>query len=342
MKLHPLLRWALWPLSVIYGLIARLRVSCYSHGLFRRKTLEHPVISVGNLTVGGTGKTPMVLWLADRLLSKGNRVAILSRGHRPHRDSGETIAPSSDEVRLLRHRFEEKVPVGVGSDRHAAALRLEQSKIDCFLLDDGFQHLKLQRDADIVLLDATNPFGGGVMLPAGPLREPASAISRANLVVITRSKHSPALESIVRRHSAAPIYYAQTQLQAVVEMDRPLPGNRTVDFRPHRYLVFCGIGNPQAFREDLSRWGVQSLGSTFFEDHHRYTQPEADHLEKLGIAMGATALLCTEKDIFNLDRVLFALLPVHFCKIDLQLSEEDKFLRAVNDALKRPPAKART
>jgi tetraacyldisaccharide 4'-kinase len=217
-------------------------------------------------------------------------------------------------------------------------MRLTKSQIDCFVLDDGFQYLNLKRDADIVLVDATNPFGGGFLLPAGPLRERASALSRADFVVISRSEHSPAIESIIRRHSMAPVFYAQTQLRAVVQMDHPLPGNRTVEFRPHRYLVFCGIGNPQAFRDDLSRWGIQSLGTTFFQDHHRYTQPEAEQLEKLAMAMGATALLCTEKDIFNLDHVHFRLLPVHFCQIDLQMKEEGRFFAAVSDATAKKPA----
>lgn len=329
MNFHPVLRWVLWPLSVIYGAAAHLRLWCYRRGLFGKKRLDVPVISIGNLTVGGTGKTPMAIWLAERLVAMGKRPALLTRGHRPRRNPTGTSERTSDEVLFFRRRFGEGVPVGVGRDRYAAALRLQKSqkdKIDCFVLDDGFQYLKLQRDADVVLIDATNPFGGGFLLPAGPLRERPSALSRADLVVITRSEHSPAIESIVRRHSAAEIFYAQTRFRSVIQMESPLPGNRAVEFRQHRYLVFCGIGNPQAFRDDLARWGIAVLGSTFFRDHHRYTQAEADQLQKLGEAMGATALLCTEKDIFNLDRVQFKWLEVHFCRIELEINDEDRFL----------------
>lgn len=337
MNLHPVLRWIFWPPSILYGEIAQLRVWCYSHGLFRSKALAQPVISVGNLTVGGTGKTPVVVWLIDQLLARGRHVAILSRGHRPHRDATKSER-FSDEVLLFLSRFQGRVSVGVGRNRYAAASRLSANidKLDCFVLDDGFQHLQLKRNVNIVLIDATNPFGGGFLLPAGPLRERPSALARANLIVITRSDHSPAIETIVRRHSAAPIFYAQARLQAVIEMDRPLPGNRAVDSRHYRYLVFCGIGNPQAFRDDLSRWGIESLGSTFFRDHHRYTQTEVDQLERLAAAMGATALLCTEKDVFNLDRVTFRRMPVHFCRIDMQFSEDDKFWASVDHLCARP------
>jgi tetraacyldisaccharide 4'-kinase len=345
MNLHPVLRWILWPISIMYGAIARVRVWCYRCGLCRTKILMQPVISVGNLTVGGTGKTPMVIWLAERLLAGGKRVAILSRGHRPYRDSPQTVGRASDEVLLLRGRFNERVPVGVDPDRRKAAVGLTEERrehpFDCFVLDDGFQHLKLKRDLDIVLIDGTNPFGDGFLLPAGPLREHLSAISRASLIVITRSEHSLAIESMVRRHSSAPIFYAQTQLQAVVEMSRPLPGHRAVHFREHRYLAFCGIGNPQAFRDDLTRWGIRVLGNTFFRDHHRYTQDEADQLQKLGLTIGATALLCTEKDVFNLVGIDFTLLPVHFCRIDLHLSEEDKLCKIVSAAVTAPRPKDR-
>lgn len=334
MNLHPVLRWILWPLSIIYAEIAQIRVWCYRHGLRRTKQLEQTVISVGNLTVGGTGKTPLVTWLASRFLAVGRRVAILSRGHRPHSDLPGNQR-YSDEVLLFLSRFEEKVPIGVGRDRYAAALgvraRQKTTEIDCFILDDGFQHLKLQRNVDIVLIDATNPFGGGFLLPAGSLRERPSALARADVIVIMRSDHSPAIEAIIRRHSAAPIFYAQTKLQAVIEMGRPFPGVRGVDPSQHRYLVFCGIGNPQAYRDDLSRWGIQCLGSTFFKDHHRYIQPEVNQLENLAGAMGATALLCTEKDVFNLDRVTFQSLPVHFCRIDLEFPEENKFWETVRN-----------
>ena len=178
----------LWPLTLPYGAVSRLRARAYKKGLLRQQRLHGVVISVGNLTTGGTGKTPMVLWLAERLLAEGKKAGILTRGYR-----GETslTGSTSDEVQLLQRRLGDRVAFGIGADRFARGSELATRGIDWFILDDGFQHLQLARDVDIVLIDATNPFGGGHLLPAGRLREPKAAISRADIVVITRSGHAP-------------------------------------------------------------------------------------------------------------------------------------------------------
>ncbi len=134
---------------------------------------------MGNLTVGGTGKTPMVLWIAERLAAEGKKAAILTRGYRGTDDANSPGVPQSDEVALLRERLSGKVQIGVGADRFKNGEVLARHGVDWFVLDDGFQHLKLSRDADVVLVDATDPFGGGMTLPAGRLREPVSALRRA-------------------------------------------------------------------------------------------------------------------------------------------------------------------
>ncbi len=154
---------------------------------------------------------------------------------------------------------------------------LARHGIDWFVLDDGFQHLKLSRDADIVLVDATDPFGGGTVLPAGRLREPLSALRRADIVVITRSVQapSPAIEAIIRRHTSSPIFYASTRLESVLRvpsLDVALPQQ---DWQKARFLAFCGIGNPAAFFEDLRNWGFQVVRQRSFVDHHVYTAREA-------------------------------------------------------------------
>ena len=143
------IRILLWPLSLLYGLVVRYKTTFYRSGVFGQKRLNGAVVSVGNITVGGTGKTPMVLWLAEKFLSDGKSVAILSRGYR-----GE--GASSDEVELMRKRLGNRVRFGIGANRFAQGSRLErQSPVDVFLLDDGFQHLKLARDLDIVMLDGS-------------------------------------------------------------------------------------------------------------------------------------------------------------------------------------------
>ena len=165
-------RLLLWPLSLVYGAAARLHASLYALGVYTTRHLNAPVISVGNLSVGGTGKTPMVLWLAERFLAEHKRVAILSRGYR---GSGGT----SDEVKMLKGRLGDRVVFGVGPDRYFEGRRIESEQpVDVFLLDDGFQHLELARDADIVLVDCTTFQTERWLLPAGSMREPVSALRR--------------------------------------------------------------------------------------------------------------------------------------------------------------------
>ncbi len=324
----------LWPLSILYSLIARARAWCYAHGIFRKRKLPGTVIGVGNLTVGGTGKTPMVLAIAEHLAEEGKHAAILTRGYRGTTDAGSSGVPQSDEVALLRERLAGKVQLGVGADRYKSGMVLAKHGIDWFVLDDGFQHLKLSRHADIVLVDATDPFGGGMVLPAGRLREPLRALRRADIVVITRSVQasSPAIESIIRRHTCSPIFHATTCLESVLRIPRLEVALPQKDWQKARFLAFCGIGNPAAFFEDLRNWGFQVVRQRNFMDHHAYTAGEAAELEQAAANCGADALLCTEKDVWNLRNVQFTALPVYCCRISLYLPES--FWTAVTDAVR--------
>jgi tetraacyldisaccharide 4'-kinase len=329
------LRMALWPLSVVYEAGARLRVGLYRHGMLPRRRLDGTVISVGNLTVGGTGKTPMVLWLAERLIADGQRPAILTRGYRgePSKNSGGF--PAADEVALLRMRLGARAQLGVGKDRYASGRTLERHGAKWFILDDGFQHLALHRDADVVMLDATDPFGGGKLLPCGNLREPLTALRRADVVVITRSEHAPAAESLVRRNTVAPIFYATPELESVLRapamtVEWPLP-----DRSAARVFAFCGIGNARAFFEDLQRWGFSLAGKRSFLDHHRYAPAELAELERAAEAAGADAMICTEKDVFNLRDAGAGRLPLYACRIRLAISNADAFWDAILASVSR-------
>lgn len=312
----------LWPVSILYSLAVSAKSWCYARGIFRTRRLPGIVISVGNLTVGGTGKTPMVLALAERLAEQGSKVAILTRGYKGAA-SGEAGRgePQSDEVSLLRERLEGKVQLGVGADRYQSGAVLARHGIDTFLLDDGFQHVKLARDVNVVLLDATDPFGGGRVLPAGRLREPLAALRRADILVITRSvqEPSPAIETVVRRYTASPIFYTSTQLNGVLRIPRLDVPLREEDWKKARFFAFCAIGNPIAFFGDLRQWGFQVAGERGFADHHSYPQAEAAALEKSASDCGADALLCTEKDIWNLRKVRFSALPVYCARISFEL-----------------------
>jgi tetraacyldisaccharide 4'-kinase len=333
-------RW-LWPVSLLYSAVVRAKVVCYRRGIFRARKLPGTVISVGNLTVGGTGKTPVVLAIAERLAAEGKRVAILTRGYRGTTASGPSGVPQSDEVALLRERLKGKVQLGVGANRYASGMVLARHGVDSFVLDDGFQHLKLARNIDVVLVDATDPFGGGMVLPAGRLREPLSALRRASVVVVTRSVEAtaPAVETIIRRYTDCPIFYASLRLESVLRvpgLDVELPPQ---DWPRGRFLAFCAIGNSAAFFGDLRMWGFQTPEQRSFGDHHVYTPAEAAQLEQAALACGAEGLICTEKDVWNLRNVLFAKLPVYCCRISVDLP--DRFwsaLTVVTGAVHRPNA----
>jgi tetraacyldisaccharide 4'-kinase len=329
----------LWPASVLYGAAARLRAGAYNAGLLRQLRLRSTVVSVGNIITGGTGKTPMVLWIAQRLAESGKKVGILSRGYRPlPQDSGSGAAAKqgwNDEVALLHGRLGERAEIGVGANRFEKGRELEKRGVNCFVLDDGFQHLELARDVDIVMIDATNPFGGGRALPSGRLREPLSALSRAGVFVIHRTmERVPAIEAVIRRHSAAPIYFSQTKLLGW-QSHRGSEGKEFPE-TGHKYFAFCGIGNPTAFFADLKNWGGIAVGGHHtFRDHHRYTQLDISNLQAEARGIGAAALVCTEKDIYDLPDPMTVSLPIFFCKIALQFNDEEGLWRSIVEAIER-------
>jgi tetraacyldisaccharide 4'-kinase len=322
--------WLLWPLTFPYGAATWLRATLYRAGILRRKQLDGVVISVGNLTVGGTGKTPMVLWLAQRLAADGKPCAILTRGYRGQ------VSPegnTSDEAQLLRSRLGDRVVVGVGADRFACGRELQGRGVHYFVLDDGFQHMQLARDVDILMVDATNPFGGR-LLPAGRRREPLTALGRADIIVIMRSAHAPALEAAIRRDSRAAIFYARPDLVAIRKLctDETHREDANIDaasLHARKFFVFCGIGNPSAFVADLQRWRLQAVGHKPFRDHHRYQQRDIEALVQEARAVGADALLCTEKDSFNLGEVKTSSMDLFYCTISLNVDRGDEFWRSV-------------
>jgi tetraacyldisaccharide 4'-kinase len=334
----------LWPFTLPYGAAAHLRARAYRKGILKQQHLDGTVISVGNLTTGGTGKTPMVLAIAEHLLAEGKNVGILTRGYR-----GEKFAPASqndsptatkttttnaltatsDEVRLLQSRLGTRVQFGVGANRYEQGRELAKRGVNWFVLDDGFQHLQLARDVDIVLIDATNPFSGGRLLPAGHLREPRSALARADIIVITRSTRAPAIESAIRRDSAAPIFYAQPKLDAIRCFTDNRPGAAVALDALPKLFAFCAIGNPTAFLEDLRAWRLDIVGHKFFPDHHRYTDHDDQEILQQASAAGAGALICTEKDLFNLYAIYYGKLPTFYCSISMQIDNADDFWRTV-------------
>jgi tetraacyldisaccharide 4'-kinase len=315
----------LWPLSLIYSAGARIRAAMYSRRWLQQKRLSGLVISVGNLTVGGTGKTPMVIWLAEKFLERGKRVAILSRGYRGQDGT-------SDEIELMKSRLGNAALFGVGKDRYAHGRRLEGNGVDIFILDDGFQHLQLARDVDVVLVDSTRPLCDEFVIPAGRLREPISALGRANAVVFTRADGSLSPSSFGPQFAQLPAFSSRTKLLGFRRYGPEGVANPLAD-ASSRIFAFCGIGNPSAFLADLSRWGVRLVGSRMFRDHHRYSKTDAESIEGAAVAAGANALVTTEKDAQNIQPGLFSKLPLEIAVIALEISNENQFMRELQAKL---------
>jgi tetraacyldisaccharide 4'-kinase len=318
------IRISLLPLSWIYGFAVRCKDRMYSMGWLSQRRLRGVVISVGNLTVGGTGKTPMVLWLAKKYLAEGKRVAILSRGYRGSHGT-------SDEVELLRRRLGSEVVFGVGADRFERGRQLEEAQpIDVFLLDDGFQHRQLARDVDILMLDGSRDLRKEWLLPAGKLREPIGARRRADFLVITRKLKRPPEEADFKEHRS---FYAQTKLIGFRKIGQNTEPSFLSEIGSRPYFAFCGIGNPQSFFEDLESWQVALVGTKQFRDHHHYSQQDSANLEELAKKAGAAALITTEKDEQNLRDANFANLPVYVAVIEFSLSSETEFIPALDRML---------
>jgi tetraacyldisaccharide 4'-kinase len=325
MNLPPLVRILLWPLSVLYGGYVRFRAWLYEKGWLKQKRLKGKVISVGNLTVGGTGKTPMVIWLAEKFLAEGKRIAILSRGYR---GSGGT----SDEIELVKNRLGQRVTFGVGKDRFAEGERIErQQPVDIFLLDDGFQHLPLARDLDILMLDGSRKFKNEPLLPAGRLREPVSACNRADILVVSRKTERPEIEAMFSHKFS--IFYAQTRLLGF----RRFGGGNGLHYASEvghgPFFAFCGIGNPRAFFDDLSRWHVPVAGQKIFRDHHRYSDRDLANLMKEAQRAGAMAFVTTEKDACNIREGQGIALPIFVSVIDFVFTSESEFVSALERKL---------
>ena len=313
----------------------------------RRRKLAAPVISIGNITMGGTGKTPCVLLLAQILKQRGRKPGILTRGYgrnSPHKhlalEPGAVVSAehSGDEPQIFVRSG--LAPVGIGADRfHTGTLLVRDFGADVLLLDDGFQHQRLARSVDVVLIDALDPFGGGQVFPLGRLREAPAGLARANLILITRSELSdltPVIERQVRRwNRRAPVFRAGVEPQAWVEHRtgrRHGPAERPFE----RAGVFCGLGNPEAFRRTLERMGVEPVAWVDFEDHHRYRARELRRISQEMRAQGATALVTTEKDVMNLCESsddLLAPLPLYWLKAAMTIERASEFVSEIERRL---------
>ena len=327
-------------LSWIYTKITFIRNLLYDRGVVETFDLGARTISIGNITTGGTGKTPLVTYIADILAARGEKVCILTRGYgrknaraRVLVSDGEQlladVSDSGDEPLELAQRLLGKAIVVADADRVTAAeWAMRKFAITTFVLDDGFQHRKAKRDVDIVCIDATDPFGGGKTLPAGRLREPINNLTRADIVVITRANLveniSDLKSEITDICGDAAIFVAENGFVNTVALEefpavtqrtqsqKRLSGNGSPEspissneVRKRCALAFCGIGNPENFFAQLRADGFSVAATETFRDHHAYTKKNIDDLTKHARACGADIFLTTAKDAVKLSGLKF-------------------------------------
>jgi tetraacyldisaccharide 4'-kinase len=310
--------------------------------------LACPVVSIGNITVGGTGKTPMVIMLADLLTKAGFRPAILSRGYGGKKTEKVNVVSDGKNLRmgvkeagdepLLMAKSLGDVPVVTGKKRYITGkYAMDHFNVDVIILDDAFQHRSLERDLDIVLLDGERPFGNGFMLPRGTLREPKEALQRAHVVVVAgndndkgaKGDHSP-----VRAYTDAPLFFAARKPKAVID-------GKNGEERPPEYLkgkkicAFSGIAHPESFRETL-----QSLGGTIvafipFPDHHVYGKKDIADIGRRSAESSAELVITTEKDGMKLVDFPHFFQDMYLLRIEMEIiGSDDEFTRTILERLR--------
>jgi tetraacyldisaccharide 4'-kinase len=343
-------RALLWLPAKLYELAVRLRVVAYETDYLKSKRLDAFVISVGNITVGGTGKTPFVTYIARYMRREDRATAILTRGYgrqskgrrllndprrkapddSPHEtaqnQANENYLEFGDEP-LMMARDMAGVPIVIDKNRYEGGLWAQQEfGADVVILDDGYQHLALERDLNILLLDATDPFGGFEMVPFGRLREPLYGLKRADLIIVTRADKAfdqAQMLSIINYFCGdkIPVLYFYSTIRAL----RLLTTNEVYDasaFTGWNVVVLCGIGNPQAFSEDLLQLGIVIAAENFFDDHHAYTEEEFNQTLQLAREVGAEAIITTEKDAVRLSSFKHVDMPIYAAQLELQSEEE--------------------
>ena len=346
------------PLSAIYGAVTRSRLVAYRRGWFSVSKLAAPVISVGNLTTGGTGKTPLVEWVCrvlggeavDEAWGENDRVrkkvCVLTRGYGRANPSSQVVVSngtellagereSGDEPYLLAKNLIGIAAVISNPNRLAAGeWAIQNLGSEVFVLDDGFQHLGLARDLDIVTIDATNPWGGGRLLPNGHLREPRTGLSRAGCVVITRTEQIENLvtikDAVQRSVGPTPIFSSRMATSGIRRIDSESIDNSSLLSQP--VAAFCGVGNPESFFSHLRREGRELVFTRAFADHHHYNQSELGVLVNAAQARGAQVLISTAKDATKLSGFEFAL-PCYVLDIQILIDNERRLVEIIRSAM---------
>lgn len=343
-------RVILQPLATGFRLGVALRHAAYRRGWLKTRRLGRPVVSVGNLSVGGTGKTPLVAFIARTLLKLGWKPGILTRGYGRRGKELIALLPGigrtgrvadprvvGDEPALLARALPE-VPIVVCADRYRGGQFAEkQLNVNVHILDDGFQHLALARDVDVVVLDVTQKLSHGALLPAGRLREPTTALRRADLVVFSRTElgdPEQLASQVAQINPGARMFRSATKMCGLREVSSGRKSSPD-DWQSKAVQAFCGLGNPQAFFADLRRWGLTPTSEKIFSDHHLYTETELRRLSEKARKTGARALITTEKDVLNFPSYWRPDLLILVCEIQAEVVEFSDFEAALEGRLKQ-------
>jgi len=325
--------------SIFYGWAIRLWVLYYSLGIKKAKRLPCPVISVGNITVGGTGKTPLAMALAKGLRDRGISVAILSRGYKgigtsqPVVSDGKNILLSPEESGdepFLMAKTLQSVPVLVGKDRYLnGQTALQRFGVQGFLLDDGYQYLPLHRDLDILLIDSERDLEDLHLLPRGILREPLSHLQRADFFLLTKMEHpgagQPLEEKLRHIHPSAQIFHSHYEPVGLIGPDEGWEDLHSL--KGKKVFALSGIANPSSFTSILMKCGMEIVGEAIFPDHHAYTMKELASIEEK--SRGADWLVTTEKDMLKLRFLGIRHLRIRALHIEIKIWEEEGFFRRI-------------
>lgn len=292
-----ILKFFLFLLSLFYGLLIRIILFCYNSNILKTTHLDCKVISVGNITLGGTGKTPLIELIAEFLVNKGFKIAILTRGYKKTQAKDK----KSDEATMLSAKLP-AVPILVGRNRVENAKKaIKDYQVDLILLDDGFQHWRLHRDLDIVAIDSTNPFGNRNMLPRGILREPLSSLKRADIFVITKADFGQANldkieslinltnpEAVVAESAHSPIFLYRIDDKRVIDASL---------IRDKNVCLLASIGDPLTFEAMISKMGLNPSLKFYFIDHYQYKERDLAKVIATCKAREINTIITTEKDI---------------------------------------------
>ena len=344
--MNPLASLILPPLSAVYSVVTRARISGYQRGWFSVAKLAAPVISVGNLTTGGTGKTPLVEWVCIAVAREtGKNACVLTRGYGRTNPQSQVVVSdgnkvlasereAGDEAYLLAQNLLGIASVVSNPDRLAAGeWAIKNLGSEVFVLDDGFQHLRLARDLDIVTLDATNPWGGGTLLPYGRLREPRVGLSRADCIVVTRTEQVEdavsLIESVQQLAGAIPVVTSRMTASGIRSLNGQRVNNESLLAQP--LAAFCGVGNPESFFNQLRQEGYTPVFTRAFADHHDYSQADLNGLIKEAKAHGASGLITTAKDAIKLASLELEL-PCYVLEIKISIADDHRLLNMIRTA----------